>query len=123
VSVQTDPVNPASNDLLRGRDPGHAPVKMNYKVIAQSVEEIRDIQNAPAVSMGPYLQKTDQSRLLTTISIYSIEGKSKEQARLLYMNATAFRIWEAMGKTPNVIGSQFRPAHAALLAFGVPFCE
>jgi hypothetical protein len=96
---------------------------MNYKVVAQSVQDIRDIQNAPAVSMGPYLLKTDQSRLLTTISIYSIEGKSKEQARLLYMNATAFRIWEKMGKAPNVIGSQFRPAHAALLAFGVPFCE
>lgn len=96
---------------------------MNYKVVAQSVADIRDIQNAPAVSMGPYLLKTGQIRLLTTLSIYSLPGTTAEAARLLYMNATALRIWEEMGKAPKVIGQQFRPAHTALLTFGVPFSE
>jgi hypothetical protein len=112
-----------SNDLLFRLAPGHLHAAMNYKVIAQSVSDIRDVQNAPAVSMGPYLLKTGQMRLLTTLSIYSLSEKSVAQARLLYMNATALRIWTEMGKSPNVIGAQFRPAHTALLALGVPFSE
>lgn len=123
MCIQQDSTNPTSNDLLLRLDPERSPATMNYKVITQSVPDIRDIQNAPSVSMGPYLLATGQERLLTTISIYSLQGKSVEQARLLYMNATAFRIWEEMGKAPKVIGSQFRPPHTALLTFGVPFSE
>ncbi len=115
--------NPTSNDLLLRLAPKYSRAVMNYRIISQSVPDIRDIENAPAVSMAPYLLRTEQMRLLTTISIYSLPGKSAEQARLLYMNATAFRIWEEMGKAPKVIGSQFRPPHTALLTFGVPFSE
>jgi len=93
-------------------------------VIAQSAEEVQNIQNAPSVSMGPYLAASEQTRLLTTLSIYSLRGNTREQVRrLLYMNATALRIWEDMGKRPNIVGTQHRPAHAALLSFGVPFSE
>jgi hypothetical protein len=123
MSVLPNLSTATSNDLLFRLAPEYPRVAANYKVVAQSISDIRDIQNAPAVSMEPYLLKTGQIRLLTTISVYSLPGKSAEQARLLYMNATAFHIWEEMGKSPNVIGSQFRPAHAALLAFGVPFSE
>ena len=96
---------------------------MNYTAIAQSAEEVQDVQNAPSVSMGPYLISSEQTRLLTTLSIYSLRGDSHEQVRLLYMNATALCIWKAMGKQPAIVGAVHRPPHDALLSFGVPFSE
>jgi hypothetical protein len=96
---------------------------LNYEIVAQSVEEVQDTQNAPAVSMGPYLIESEQTQLLTTISIYSQHGESREQIRLLYMNAVALRVWKAMGRRPSLIGAQHRPPRNALLAFGVPFSE
>lgn len=111
-----------SNDLLFSLTSEHTAPR-NYEAVAQSVDDIRDIENAPAVSMGPYLLASGQARLLTTISIYSLRGDSSERARLLYMNATALRIWVEMGKIPKPLGSQFRPPHEALLVFGVPFSE
>lgn len=122
MSPQRSACNPTSNDLLFNLGSGRTKPR-NYEIVAQSVDDIRDIQNAPAVSMGPYLLASSQDRLLTTISIYSLRGDSSEQARLLYMNATALRIWEEMGKIPKRLGSQFRPPHEALLEFGVPFSE
>jgi hypothetical protein len=74
-------------------------------------------------ALGPYLLKSGQTQLLTTISIYSQRGESREQVRLLYMNAAALLIWKAMGKRPRLIGAQYRPPQTALLAFGVPFSE
>ena len=88
--------------------------------MAQSVEEVQDTQNAPAVSMGPYLIESEQTQPSTTISIYSQHGESREQIRLLYMNAVALRVWKAMGRQPSLIGAQHRPPRNALLAFGVP---
>ena len=96
---------------------------MNYSVIAQSAEDMRDIQNAPAISMGPYLVQSDQVKLLTTISIYSQRGESRDQVRLLYMNAVALRLWEAMGNRPRIVAALHRPPKTALLTFGVPFSE
>lgn len=96
---------------------------MNYTVIAQSLEEVKDVQNAPSVSMGPYLISSEQTRLLTTLSIYSLRGSSREQVRLLYVNATALRIWNDMGKNPTLVGTRHRPPRDALLSFGVPFSE
>jgi len=95
----------------------------NYTVIAQNAVEVQDIQNAPAVSIGPFLIATEQSRLLTTLSVYSMRGDSRDQVRLLYMNATALRVWKDMGRQPTLVGSRHRPPHAALLSFGVPFSE
>lgn len=96
---------------------------MNYTVIAQSAEEVQDTQNAPAVSMGPYLISVEKTDLLTTLSVYSERGNSRDRVRLLYMNATALGIWRAMGKQARLVGTQHRPPQTALLAFGVPFSE
>jgi hypothetical protein len=96
---------------------------MNYTVIAQNEEEVQSIQNAPSISMGPYLISTGQTRLLTTLSIYSERGDGLERMRLLYMNATALRIWREMGRQPTVMGTLHRPSHKSLLSYGVPFSE
>jgi hypothetical protein len=115
--------NLTSNDLLLRLLSERPHEAMNYTVIAQSANEVQDIQNAPSVSMGSYLASSGQTRLLTTLSIYSLRGSSREQMRLLYMNGTALRLWRDMGKQPNQIGTQHRPPHTALLSFGVPFSE
>ncbi len=121
-ALEYDP-SPTSNDLLR-RVVSNQPVSgLNYQVVAQSADDIQNIENAPAISMGPYLLKSGQTSLLTTISIYSHRGESREQIRLLYMNAVAMQIWEEMGKAPKIIGAQVRPSRTALLTFGVPFSK
>jgi hypothetical protein len=117
------PAAHTSNDLSFDLDTGHSRAALNYEIVAQNAEEVQDIQNAPAISIGPYLIESDQVRLLTTISIYTQHGESREQARLLYMNAAALLIWRAMGKEPRLIGFLHRPPKTALLAFGVPFSE
>ena len=117
------PFGHTSNDLLFSLEGESLRKTLNYEIVAQSAEEVQDIQNAPAVSMGPYLIDSGQMQLLTTISIYALRGEVREQVRLLYMNAVALRIWKAMGKQPKLIGAQHRPPKAALLAFGVPFSE
>jgi hypothetical protein len=120
------PLNAAGhtpNDLLFSLDAERSRISPNYEIVAQSAEEVRDVDNAPAVSMGPYLLESGQAQLLTRISIYSQRGESREQMRLLYMNVAALSIWKAMGKRPKLIGAQHRPPQTALLAFGVPFSE
>ena len=121
-ALEYDP-SPTSNDLLR-RVVSNQPVSgLNYQVVAQSADDIQNIENAPAISMGPYLLKSGQTSLLTTISIYCHRGESREQIRLLYMNAVAMQIWKEMGKAPKIIGAQVRPSRTALLTFGVPFSK
>jgi hypothetical protein len=112
-----------SNDLLHELVAKRSAAALNYQIVAQSAEDVQNIQNAPAVSIGPYLIESGQDGLLREISIYSLRGESREQLRLLYMNATAIRVWKRMGKTPKIIGEQSRPPRKALLAFGVPFSE
>ena len=114
---------PTSNDLLHDLVAKHYGADANYQIVAQSAEDIQDIENAPAVSIGPYLLKSGQTRLLTTISVYSLRGESREQMRLLFMNAAAIRVWGEMGRAPKIIGAQVRPPHTALLTFGVPFSK
>ena len=116
-------INPTSNDLLLRLAATHPQGAIHYVVIAQNTDEVQNIQNAPAISMGPYLIAIDKTNLLTALSVYSQQGNSREQTRLLYMNATALRIWRAMGKQAHIVGSQHRPPHSALLNFGVPFRE
>ena len=100
---------PTSNDLLESRVAENTSAALNYQIVAQSAEDVQNIENAPAVSMEPYLFESGQRSLLTTISIYSLRGESREQMRLLYMNSAAIRIWEEMGKAPKIIGAQVRP--------------
>ena len=112
-----------SNDLLSTLHGAYSPRALNYEIVAQSADEVQDIRNAPALSMGTYLEESGQARLLTSISIYSQPGDSREQVRLLFMNSVAFLLWQAMGKRPKLIGAQHRPPKTALLVFGVPYGE
>ena len=96
---------------------------MSYDVLSQTVKEVQDLANAPALTVGPYLLKTGQTHLLNSISIYSTRGESREQLRLYYMNAPALSIWKEMGKPIQIIGHVRRPPAVAALEFGVPFSE
>jgi hypothetical protein len=115
--------NPTSNDLLFRLAAERTRRALNYTVIAQSADEVQDVQNAPSVSMGPYLIASDKTDLLTSLSVYSQRGNSRDQIRLLFMNAIALGIWRAMGKQSRLVGAEHRPPHTALLTFGVPFSE
>lgn len=94
-----------------------------YTVVAQDAIEVQDIQNAPAVSMSSFLAALGEINILPTISIYTRDGYDRKHARLLYMNAAALRAWKTMGRHPRQIGTQHRPPHSAVLAFGMPFFE
>jgi hypothetical protein len=39
------------------------------------------------------------------------------------MNVAAIRVWEEMGKAPQIIGERVRPPRSALLTYGVPFSQ
>lgn len=98
-----------SNDLLSSIYGVDDKRQLNYLTIVQSAKEVSDVRNAPAVSMGPYLISSGQVELLNAISVYSQRGKDRQQLRLLFMNATALRIWREMGQRPKLIGEQHRP--------------
>jgi hypothetical protein len=115
--------SPTSNDLLLLLTSQHQQNAFTYGTIAQTASEVQDVQNSPAISMGPYLIISGQTALLRSISIYSERGKSREQVRLLYMNAVALGVWRAMGRRAHIIDVQKRPPRAAQLAYGVPFNE
>ena len=114
---------PTSNDLLENLVAEQSTAGHSYQIVAQSADDIQNIENAPAVSMELHLLRSGQRDLFTTISIYSLRGESREQIRLLYMNRVAIQVWQEMGKAPKIIGSQVRPPHAALLVLGVPFAK
>ena len=115
--------SPTSNDLLLLLTSQHLQNAFTYGTIAQTASEVQDVQNSPAISMGPYLIISGQTELLRSISVYSERGRSREQVRLLYMNVVALGVWRAMGKRAHIIDAQKRPPRAAQLAFGVPFSE
>ena len=96
---------------------------MSYHVLSQTAVEIADLGNAPALAIGPYLLKTQQTHLLRIISIYAQRGGCREQIRRLYLNAPALTLWREMGKTANTLGETKRPPTGATLVFGVPFSE
>ena len=70
--------SPRTNDLSR-RPVDQRVLDLDYQIIAQSADDVENIENAPAVSMGPYLLRSGQVRLLTTISIYCLREDSREQ--------------------------------------------
>ena len=107
---------------LHGRQRA-APAEMGYQILSLTATEIADLGNAPAIAIAPYLLETKQPRLLRVISIYSQRGDSRDQFRLLYMNASALALWKEMGKVAKVIGRAKRPPASAELVFGVPFSE
>jgi hypothetical protein len=42
-----------SNDLLENLVAEHAPAALNDQIVVQSAEDVQNIENTPAVSMGP----------------------------------------------------------------------
>jgi hypothetical protein len=96
---------------------------LNYSIIAQSAEEVRDIQNSPSISMWPYLLNSAQTALFNQTSVYVEAGKTSKQLRFLYMNTVAFGIWKKMGRPGTLIGELHRPPKLSTLAFGTPFSE
>jgi hypothetical protein len=105
------PSGDTSNDVLFRLEAMHLTDSLNYRIIAQSEGEVRDIQNAPAISMSYFITESNQTKLLTTLSIYSQRGETSDQVRLLYMNDVAFSVWKAMGKELSArnIGHHRRP--------------
>lgn len=95
----------------------------SYTIVAQNAIEVQDTRNAPAFSMGAFLAMLGGVNIVPRISIYVRDGYDRKHARLLYMNAEALRVWKTMGMHPRQIGTQYRPPHSAVLAFGVPFRE
>jgi hypothetical protein len=96
---------------------------MSYHILSQTAVEVADQGNAPALTIGPYLLKTEQTHLLRILSIYAERGDSREQMRRLYLNAPALSLWREMGKTADTLGETKRPPTGATLIFGVPFSE
>lgn len=118
-----DTYSPTSNDLLLLLTSQHLQNDFAYGTIAQAASDVQDLQNSPAISMGPYLIASGQTELLRSISVYSERGKSRERVRFLYMNAAALGVWRAMGKRTHIIDVQKRPPRSAQLTYGVPFSE
>lgn len=104
-------------------DPRRDETTGNYWVVRQNVEEVRDPDNSPAISMQAYLVETRQEDLFREVSIYVERGSSREEVRLLYMNALALQIWRDMGKLADVTGRRHRPSRTSILGFGIPFSQ
>ena len=88
MSIQQYDSGPTSNDLLERLVAKSTPGARHYQIVAQSAEDMQNIENAPAVSMGPYLLKSGQRSFLMTISIYSLRGESREQIRFGLCSST-----------------------------------
>jgi hypothetical protein len=115
--------SPTSNDLLLLLTSQHLQSAFTYGTIAQTASDVQDVQNSPAISMGPYLIISGQTELLRSISVYSERGKSREQVRLLYMNAAALGVWRAMGKCTHIIDAQKRPRGLPSSRMGFPLAN
>ncbi len=96
---------------------------LNYTIVAQNRDEMVGAGNSPSISMWPYLLHSEQTKRLNSLSVYTDKGTSREQARLLYMNAAALAVWREMGHACTVIGESHRPPRTATLSFGMPFSE
>lgn len=96
---------------------------LNYSVLQQTTEQLRETENSPSVSMWPYLVDSAQTQLINQISIYAEKGDTADRARVLYMNAMALEVWEKMDRATTAVGEVHRPPKSALLLFGMPFSE
>jgi len=98
-------------------------VALNYRAVVQTVDQLRDIENSPSISMWRYLVDSDKMPMVNSISIYMDRGDTPQRARIYYMNAVAYDLWISMGKQAEVIGQMHRPPKSAQLIFGSPFSE
>lgn len=98
-------------------------VPLNYSILQQTTEQLKETENSPSVSMWPYLVDSAQTQLINQISIYAESGQTVERARVLYMNAPALEVWKKMDRATAAVGEVHRPPKSALLLFGMPFSE
>ena len=98
-------------------------MSLNYSVLIQTTQELHHTQNSPSVSMWPYLVNSAQTQLINSISIYMDKGDRTDRARVLYLNATALKIWNSMSRATEAVGEVHRPPKSAQLIFGMPFSE
>jgi hypothetical protein len=96
---------------------------MHYFTIVQDADEVRELDNAPALSIPPYLITSHQEKLLTVLSVYAERGDTRAEVRRLYMNEVALSVWKAMGKKVEYTSSRHRPPTSAVLVVGVPFSD
>jgi len=117
--------DPASTDVLSKRKlhlvVNASIARANYTIVAQSRLEVMVPDNSPSHSMWPHLVNSEQTGRLKEISVYAHRGTSKDQARLLYMNAGAMALWREMGMPATVVGEINRPPWNAVLSFGMSF--
>jgi hypothetical protein len=95
--------------------------RASYTIVVQSRAEVIVPDNSPSHSMWPYLVHSAQTGRLIQISVYEHRGTSRDQARLLYMNAGALALWREMGMPGSVVGEINRPPWKAVLSFGMSF--
>jgi hypothetical protein len=96
---------------------------LNYSILEQSTEQLKETENSPSVSMWPYLVNAEQTQRINQISIYAEKGETAERARVLYMNASALALWKEMDRATSAVGEVHRPPKSAILLFGMPFSE
>jgi hypothetical protein len=82
VSNARSPSGDTSNDVLFRLKAIHIADSLNYRIIAQSEAEVRDIQNAPTISMSCFITESDQTKLMTILGVYS--GEAKPDASSVY---------------------------------------
>jgi hypothetical protein len=85
-----DGLNEDSRDDLAQRD--------STAAVGTQLSAVQDIENAPVISMGPYLIESQQARLLTTISIYTLRGESREQCEAALYECGGAPALESDGK-------------------------
>jgi len=95
----------------------------HYTIVGQSRDEIMFPDNSPNISMWPYMISSAKTNRLNTVSVYADRGTSRDQARLLYMNSAALRLWREMGRPVTIVGEINRPPRTATLSFGMPFAD
>jgi hypothetical protein len=101
----------------------HAQQPTRYSILSQSLQDLVNPGNSPAISMWPYLLASAQTQRLNEISIYTEKGTTSDKVRFLYLNDFALHIWGEMDKSIQVMGRLHRPPRGAVLSFGMPFSD
>ena len=98
------------------------PHRRPYRRRLQTVELLASSLKTLLQTSVRQVRNSSKGRL-NYISVYTGRGKSRDQSRLLYINADALSVWREMGMRVTIIGESHRPPRSAMLSFGMPFSE
>lgn len=74
--------SPTSNDLMLLLTSSHLQHALAYGTIAQTDSDVQDVQNSPAISMGPYLIISGQTDLLrSTLQTSTFQASQLDSRR------------------------------------------